>query len=132
VADRNAGEYARVVRETSDFPDELGGWLAAMTDLPGWTCYVTYDGEEPAGAAALYVSGAAAWLGFGSTLPAFRGHGSQGALLAARISDAVEQGARLLVTETGVAGDDGPGASYRNILRAGFREAYARPNYVRP
>lgn len=127
----SAEAFAHVMRETWDFPDALDGWLAAMIELPGWTCYVTYDGEEPAGAAALYVNDGVAWLGFGSTRPAFRGRGSQGALFSARAADAAAQGARLFVTETGVAGEDGPGASYRNILRAGFREAYARPNYIR-
>lgn len=127
-----AADFARVVRETWSFPEELEGWLVDMVGTSGWTCYVTYDGEEAAGAAALYVNGDTGWLGFGSTLPAFRGRGSQSALFAVRIADAAGQGASLLVTETGVAGDDGPGASYRNILRAGFTQAYARPNFIRP
>jgi GNAT superfamily N-acetyltransferase len=125
-------DFARVVRETWGFPDELDAWLAAVPHAPGWTCYVTYDGDVAAGAAALYVHDGAAWFGFGSTLPEFRGRGSQSALFAARITDASAQGVRLLVTETGVAGEDGPGSSYRNILRAGFRETYVRPNYLRP
>lgn len=132
VDGRHADDYARVVRETWSFPEELHDWLAATTRLPGWACYLTWADDEPAGAAALYVSGDTGWLGFGSTLPAFRGRGSQSALFAARIKDASVRGARLVVTETGAAGEDGPGASYRNILRAGFEETYLRPNFERP
>jgi hypothetical protein len=47
------------------------------------------------------------------------------------VSLAHELGLRLLVTETGVPRDGRPGPSYRNILRAGFREAYVRPNLVK-
>jgi hypothetical protein len=32
-------------------------------------------------------------------------------------------------TETGAATTEGPGPSYRNILRGGFRESYLRPNW---
>jgi GNAT superfamily N-acetyltransferase len=127
-----APDFARVVRETWDMPAELDPWLEAMVEAPGYQCYVTYEGDEPAGAGSLFVDGSIAWLGFGSTLPGFRGRGSQSALFAARIAEAARQGATLVVTETGVAGEEGPGPSYRNILRAGFDEAYVRPNYLRP
>lgn len=40
---------------------------------------------------------------------------------------------RHLVTETGApVGDEGPGPSYRNMLRAGFAEVELRPNYSSP
>jgi hypothetical protein len=34
--------------------------------------------------------------------------------------------------DAGWIGEVGPGPSYRNILRAGLREAYVRPNYRSP
>jgi hypothetical protein len=34
--------------------------------------------------------------------------------------------------ETGERVPDRPSASYRNILKAGFEEAYLRPNWQRP
>jgi hypothetical protein len=37
-----------------------------------------------------------------------------------------------LVIETGVQVPDKPSSSYRNILRAGFREVYVRDNWVAP
>jgi hypothetical protein len=38
----------------------------------------------------------------------------------------------VIVTETGERVPDGPAASYANILRYGFQEAYVRPNYTSP
>ena len=38
----------------------------------------------------------------------------------------------MLTTETGEQRADSPNVSYRNILRAGFEEAYVRPNLLSP
>ena len=62
----------------------------------------------------------------------YRGRGAQSAILAARIEDARRQGCATVVTETGELEDDRPSSSYRNIVRAGFREAGVRPNYRAP
>ena len=62
----------------------------------------------------------------------YRGRGAQSAILAARIEDARRQGCGTVVTETGELADDRPSSSYRNILRAGFRETGVRPNYRAP
>jgi GNAT superfamily N-acetyltransferase len=80
----------------------------------------------------VYVSGEYAWLGFGATLPAYRRHGAQNALLARRLAEAAARGARTAVTETGERVPDKPSSSYRNILRAGFHERYLRHNYLSP
>ena len=79
-------------------------------------------GDEPAGAAAVWIDGEAAYFGFAATRPQHRGKGGQGALFAARIERALAAGCTRLVTETGERRDDGPGNSYRNILRYGFEE----------
>jgi GNAT superfamily N-acetyltransferase len=92
--------------------------MSAVAGTSGWRCFVAFDGDEPAGCGALYLDGEIAWLGIG--------RGAQSALLAARIEAARQLGVKRLVTETG----DEVGPSYRNILRAGFAEAYLRPNYV--
>jgi hypothetical protein len=56
-----------------------------------------------------------------------------GALLfAARVKEAAEAGCPVAVTETGVRDERGPENSDRNILRAGFAEAYERPNWRSP
>ena len=78
---------------------------------------------------ALFVDGDQAWLGLGATLPEARGRGAQSALLAERIRLAAEAGSTTVTTETGVREDGRPERSYRNILRAGFEEAFVRPNW---
>jgi GNAT superfamily N-acetyltransferase len=105
-------------------PLELCGFVGA----PGWTCFLGWDGDEPAACGALYADGSVGWLGVGMTRPQYRRRGAQGALLAARVDAARALGVTRLTTETG----EQQGPSYRNIVRAGFREAYSRPNWHSP
>ncbi|HEY6961786.1 MAG TPA: GNAT family N-acetyltransferase [Gaiellaceae bacterium] len=99
--------------------------LVAFVGAPGWACFVAWDDDEPAGCGALYADGEVAWLGVGATRPEYRGRGAQSALLAARIEAGRAVGVRRFSCETGEEG----GPSYRNLLRAGFHEAYVRPNW---
>jgi hypothetical protein len=93
---------------------------------------VAFDGDDPAATGALYVDGDVGWLSLGATLPEHRRKGAQGALLAERIRIAPALGCTALVTETGEAVEGRPSNSYRNILRAGFAEAFVRPNLRSP
>lgn len=104
-------------------------FFAHLPGREGWRCYVAkVDGEAQACGAILIDDGIAE-LGIGATLEAARGRGSQTALLHRRIVDAGEAGCHTLFVETGERVPDRPSASYRNILRAGFEEAYLRPNW---
>jgi len=127
-----ADAFAAVAIASFGMPGAFTAWLAALVGRRGWTCMLALDGEEPVGAGALHVHDGAGWLGIGGTLPAARGRGAQSSLLAARIAAAQAVGAVALETETGERVDDRPSASYRNILRAGFTEAYLRPNFASP
>jgi GNAT superfamily N-acetyltransferase len=114
----------------------LPAWAAAFfADLPGregWRCYAArIDGTAQA-CAAMLVDGAVAELGIAATLDPARGRGCQPALLHRRIVDAAAAGCKALAVETGERVADHPAPSYRNILRAGFKEAYPRPNWQRP
>lgn len=111
-------------------PAAFAEWMGRLPGRAGWHCLAAFADDHPVATGALFVSRGTGWLGFGATLPSHRGRRAHGALLAARISLGAELGLDLLVTETGVPRDGVPGPSYRNILRAGFREAYVRPNYV--
>ncbi len=71
-----------------------------------------------------------AYLGLAGTLPEHRGKGAQNVLLAARIRRAAELGCDLVITETGERREDRPSGSYRNILRAGFREDIVTANWL--
>jgi GNAT superfamily N-acetyltransferase len=104
----------------------------ALAQRTGWHCFLAWDGDEPAAAGSLFVAGGVGWFGGAATRPAFRGRGAQTALLAARIERAREIGVRRLCVETGERVPARPDQSYRNILRAGFREAYLRPNWRSP
>jgi GNAT superfamily N-acetyltransferase len=124
-------DFGRAFADGYGLPEPAASWLARLVGRAGWHCFVGYADDEPVAAGVLYVAGETGWLGMGATLPAARGRGGQSAILAARIARARELGLRELVTETGAPREDGPGSSYRNILRAGFELAYERPNYVR-
>ncbi len=113
----------------------LPAWAAAFfADLPGregWRCYVArIDGSAQA-CAAMLVDGTVAEFGIAATLEPARGRGCQPALLHRRIVDAAAAGCATLAVETGERITGHPAPSYRNILRAGFKEAYLRPNWQR-
>jgi GNAT superfamily N-acetyltransferase len=106
-------------------------FFAYLPGRPGWRCYVARVGGEPQACGAMLIAEGVAELGIGATLEEARGRGCQTALLRRRISDAAAAGCRTLLVETGERVADRPAASYRNILKAGFEEAYLRPNWQR-
>jgi GNAT superfamily N-acetyltransferase len=114
----------------------LPAWAAAFfADLPGhpdWRCYVAHVDGEAQACAAMLIQGEIAELGIAATLEPARGRGCQRALLRRRILDAAVADCRTLFVETGERVPDRPSASYKNILRAGFEEAYLRPNWEQP
>jgi GNAT superfamily N-acetyltransferase len=111
----------------------LPAWAASFfAHLPGregWRCYVARIDGEPQACAAMSVHDGIAEFGIAATLETARGRGCQMALLHRRIVDAAEAGCHTLFVETGERVPGRPAASYRNILRAGFEEAYLRPNW---
>lgn len=131
VGSAEAETFGRVVAAGYGLPAASVSWLARAPEL-GWSCWLAFDGDEPAAAAGLYVAERAGYLGMAATLPEHRRKGAQGALLGARIQRARELGCDVLVTETGEIRDGEPGNSYRNILRAGFEEIAVTANWLRP
>jgi len=132
IGPERAEAFGAIVAAAFPMPDGSAPWLAGIVGRPGWSCFLALDGDEPAGAGALYVDGDQGWVTLGATLPAHRGRGAQSAILAARIRLAARLGCTTLVTETGEATEGRVANSYRNILRAGFAPAYVRPNYRSP
>jgi hypothetical protein len=133
VVGRDRGEdFGRVVAEGFGLPASIVPWIAALAGRANWVCVMALDGALPVAAGVVYVDGDCAWLGLGATLASHRRHGAQNALLARRLHEAAARGARVAVTETGERLADKPSASYRNILRAGFEEAYLRQNFLSP
>ncbi len=122
--------FAEIALTAFEMPLELRPHMGCSIGKPGWYHYMAFDGKHPVAAAAMHVLNDVAWLGFGCTLEGYRGRGAQSALFACRIEDGLGHGARWFVTETGEDTPEEPNPSYRNMLRAGFKLAYMRPNFV--
>ncbi len=114
-----------------EMPAWASTFFARLPGRGGWRCYVARVEGEPQACAAMHVHEGIAEFGIAATLEPARGRGCQLALLHRRILDAIEGGCHTLLVETGERVPDRPSASYRNILRAGFEEAYLRPNWQR-
>lgn len=95
--------------------------VARWSELAGWSRYLARIDGEPAGAALLVVDGDLGYLANASTLPEFRNHGVQTALIAARIRDAAAAGCGLVSSQTEFGS-----ASQRNLERAGLQVAYTK------
>ena len=128
-ADR-AEVFADVFSRAYGTPEVTRPLLERLPGADGWQCFVAFDGQTPAATGALFVTGSVGWLGAAGTMPEYRRRGAQGALLAARIEAGIAAGCETLVTETGEPIDGRPGASYRNLVRAGFEPQYLRQNYL--
>jgi GNAT superfamily N-acetyltransferase len=124
--------FSRVVAAAYGLSQEMAASWAALAGRPEWHLFLARAGGDAVGAAALYIHDGVGWLGAAGTLPEHRGQGAQGALIATRIALARQLGADVVVTETGERVEGRPSSSYRNILRAGFAEAYLRPNLLSP
>lgn len=133
VVDRqDAAAFGRVIAEGFGLQPLMAQWAGQLPGRSGWCCVMAFDGDAPVAAGATFVSGEYAWLGLGATLASHRRRGAQNALLARRLQEAAARGARVAAVETGERQTDKPGNSYRNILRAGFAEAYLRQNFMSP
>lgn len=119
--------FAAAAVEGFTMPPALAPWLVAMVGRPGWRTYIGWDGDQPVSAAALYVRGDTGWCSLGATIPSHRGRGGQCALLARRVTDALAQGCRVVVTET-----EETNPSFRNMKRTGFRLVHFRDNWGPP
>ncbi len=130
IGEEWAGAFGEITLTCFEMPRVLLPFMSCHIGKPGWLHYLGFDGNQPISTGAMFVSGEVAWLGFGSTLESHRGRGGQGALFARRISDGLKAGCKWFVTETGEDTPESPNPSYHNMLRAGFKLAYMRPNFI--
>jgi GNAT superfamily N-acetyltransferase len=128
----DAEAFAGIECDAFDLGAAAAPWLARLVGRPGWHVFMSFAEAMPAGAGVLFVKDRLGWCDWGATAPAFRGRGSQSALLARRIAHALDLGCRLIGTETGEAVPGDPQHSYRNIERAGFEPTGVRPNWALP
>jgi hypothetical protein len=126
----DARATAAAIAQAFEMPPVMADWLAALNGRPRWRLYGVLDGEQVVGGGALFVDGAAAWLGMGSVLPARRKRGGQRALMARRIADAAAAGAERVFTETGEPVGDEPNPSLANMRASGFETVASRLNFA--
>ena len=130
IGAEDAAAFGRIATANFGMSEKAAPLVASLHGQPGWHLFMSFDGEVPAGTAALYLDDGIGWCDWSATDPAFRRRGSQSALLAARVAKAIELGAKLISTETGKEVPGDPQHSYHNIVKAGFREAVVRENWV--
>ncbi|HEX5714086.1 MAG TPA: hypothetical protein VFX85_12300 [Solirubrobacterales bacterium] len=129
ISDPEAEPFGMIAATGFGLPAWAAAFFAYLPGGEGWRCYVArIDGEAQA-CGAMRIHAGVAELGIAATLEPARGRGCQLALLHRRILDAAAAGCHTLFIETGERVPDRPSTSYRNILRAGFEEAYLRPNW---
>jgi GNAT superfamily N-acetyltransferase len=126
----DSGEpFGTVAADGFGMPAWAATFFARLPGREGWRCYGAYLDGEIAACGAMLIDGGLAEFGIGATLESARRRGCQLALLHRRIVDAAEAGCETLFVETGERAEDRPAGSYRNVLRAGFEEAYLCPNW---
>lgn len=130
IGKQHADSFATVALTAFEMPSEFHSFMSGPISKPGWHHYLGYDGKQPVSAAAMFVKDDVGWLGYGCTLDSHRRRGGQGAMFERRITDGLAFGCKWFITDTWKETSEDPNPSYHNMLRAGFKLAYARPNYV--
>jgi hypothetical protein len=126
----DADAFGDVATRGFGVPPQLAPSFSGTVGRPGWHNYLGYDGEQPVATAGMFIKDSVAWLGMASTLESHRKHGAHSAMFARRIQDGLALGCNWFVTETWEETPESPNPSYRNMLRAGFKLAYLRRNYI--
>ncbi|NBD24827.1 hypothetical protein [Paenibacillus glycinis] len=128
----HAADFGHVAQAGFGLPLPIGAWLSALVGRPKWNVYVAYEGPTPVACGAMFIDHGWAWLGVDATLSDYRGRGAQNALIKRRLTDGIAAGVVGFTAETGQPpeGQEELNKSYCNYVRAGFKKAYVRPNYV--
>ncbi len=130
VGHDKSADFGMIVSKAFGMLDISIPLMAGLANDDRWKLFVTYDGDKPAGAGSLFIYENMGWFEWGATLPEFRRRGSQASIMAARLNLAKELGCKYIFTETGESVEGDPQHSYKNILKAGFRESILRQNYA--
>lgn len=128
--------------EDEGFPDPfvesmgMPPWAATFFfDLPGtegWRCYVAVEGDEAVAYVAMLIHGGVAELALASNGRAQRESDGQALLLCHCIEDAAAAGCRAIFAEVPEFDPEPLSASRENLVKAGFRQAFVRPDWRPP
>lgn len=102
------------------YPEEGVNAARAMVERGGAVMHGAFEGDRLAGFGVLRVDGGWGWFIAAGTSPTYQRRGVQSALIAARIAHSARLGARWCAAESVSTSP----SSWRNVLRAGFEEAY--------
>ena len=131
IGPEDALTYGQIIYDSFDWEDKrLIRWLASTVGQSGYRHYLAVHQGKPVAAAALHINDEYASMAFAGTLTEYRGIGAQGLLLKTRISDAIKVGCQYIISETAEEKPESSVASYRNMRRFGFEEAYLRENWI--
>jgi GNAT superfamily N-acetyltransferase len=130
IGPEHAPDFAAIAASAFGLGPAFWPAVEALAGDAEWHLYMSFDKGRPAGTGAAHIRGTTAYLEWAATHPDFRRRGSQTAILSERIRDALAAGCTTLVTMTGEAVPGDPQHSYRNIMKAGFAEAYLRENWI--
>ncbi len=126
-----ASRFAKALAIAHGMPPALAEWTSVLIGRPGWHGYAAWDGDTIAAGGMVFIHGDRAWVGLGGTLPAYRGRGAQGALLARRVDHVISAGCSVMGTETGEPVGGERSSSFDNMKRTGFHQVASRMNYER-
>lgn len=126
--------FSWIVREAFDLPIMAETLVFSLPVKDSWRCYTAVLAPEDrvVAAGAMLIDDGAAQLGLDATLAGDRGRGCNRTLLRRRLLDAAEAGCHTVFAELGECDADGLAAATRNLLDAGFVEAYRSRNWQRP
>ena len=131
IGKNEAPLYGQLIFDSFDWKDpRLAAWLATTVGAEGYHHYLVYKGGEAIAGGALYVQVDMASMAFAGTVAAHRGFGAQKLLLETRLNAAYQLGAKVITAETAKHTAEIEVTSFKNIVRAGFRTAYHRENWL--
>ncbi|MEX0972054.1 MAG: hypothetical protein WDZ46_02195 [Solirubrobacterales bacterium] len=124
--------FSILAREGLGLPIMAEALYFGLPGRDGWRCYTAAPAPDVQVIAtgAMLVEDGVAVLGLDATVDAERGRGCARALLRRRLRDAAAAGCRTVVAEVSAGEEHAEARS--DLLEAGFAEAYAARNWMRP
>lgn len=122
-----------ILSQGMDLPLTAETLFFSLPQRERWHCYTASLPEgRVAATASMLIHDGVAQFGPGSTLEYARGCGCNTALLQRRLQDAIAAGAHTIFAEVWDCQPERFSAVGRNLVRAGFEQAYAVRNWQRP